>query len=84
MKISELLTHSFQNREEIKVSISCGCFHCFCIFTPSEIKYWSDSDDPEDEYPGALRTDSETYQGKTAISRAVNTIQLLAMLLGLR
>jgi hypothetical protein len=67
MKISELVTHSFENRAEIETSTKCGCFYCFKIFKPSEIEYWSDSDDPKDEDPGGLITDSSIYKGKTAI-----------------
>jgi hypothetical protein len=34
---------------------------------PSEIRLWSDSDDPNDEDPGALRPDTAAFRGMTAI-----------------
>ena len=66
MKISEIVTHSFTNRDEIERSSKCACFHCFSKFEASDIEYWSDSDDPEDEDPGGLRSDDEGFLGKTA------------------
>ena len=67
MKISELLTHSYLNRDEIERSDMCTCFHCFSKFRSNKIVLWTDSDDPKDDDPGAARSDDEGYRGKTAI-----------------
>jgi hypothetical protein len=64
---SNAVAHSFQNRAEVERSESCACFHCFARFAPSEIRLWTDSDDPSDEDPGALRPDTDTFRGATAI-----------------
>lgn len=34
--------HASSHREEILASSACGCFYCHEIFTPSEIKRWTD------------------------------------------
>jgi hypothetical protein len=34
--------HSTHHREEIRSSERCGCFYCLAIFTPFEIKEWTD------------------------------------------
>lgn len=65
--VSEAVAHSFNNRDEVKRSQSCVCFHCFARFTPDEIELWSDSIDPNDDDPGALRDDNARYPGMTAI-----------------
>ena len=32
--------HSFQNRDEVLASDTCGCFYCLSIFPTSEIHEW--------------------------------------------
>jgi len=64
---SQAVDHSFENRAELERSESCACFNCFAKFSPSEIRLWTDSDDPNDEDPGALRADSDQHKGLTAI-----------------
>ena len=64
---SQAVAHSFENRAELERSESCACFNCFAKFSPSEIRLWTDSDDPNDEDPGALRADSDQHKGLTAI-----------------
>jgi hypothetical protein len=64
---SHAVAHSFQNRAEVERSESCACFHCFARFAPSDIRLWSDSEDPDDEDPGALRDDTGQFPGLTAI-----------------
>jgi hypothetical protein len=34
--------HCIQNRQELEASSQCGCFYCFSIFAPVEIKEWID------------------------------------------
>ena len=63
---SHALTHSFQNRAEVERSESCACFHCYARFAPTDIRLWTDSDDPNDEDPGALRDDAAPFRGMTA------------------
>ena len=36
-------THSRYHRKEIESSNSCGCFYCFNMFLPCEIKEWTDN-----------------------------------------
>ena len=65
--IAQALPHTVNNRDEVLRSEFCACFYCLARFPPSEIYLWSDSDDPEDEDPGALREDSNGFAGTTAI-----------------
>jgi hypothetical protein len=65
--LSRAVSHSFQNRTEIERSQACACFHCFAHFAPSEIRLWTDSDNPRDKDPGALRPDTDPFRGMTAI-----------------
>jgi hypothetical protein len=60
------IAHSFQNRAEILASESCACFHCFARFSPADIHYWTDSDDPEWGDRGAREPDFARYPGQTA------------------
>ena len=64
---SSAVSHSYQNRDEIKRSVTCACFHCLARFSPNEILLWTDSIDPDDEDSGALRPDTDVYLGMTAI-----------------
>src|SRR5262245_35128668 len=64
---SHAVAHSFQNRAEVERSESCACFHCYARFSPADIRLWTDSDDPNDEDPGALRDDTDRFRGTTAI-----------------
>ena len=36
--------HSIYHRNEVLTSEWCGCFHCRCVFSPSEITEWVDQD----------------------------------------
>lgn len=36
---------AMHNRKEIMAAAKCGCYHCTAIFTPAEIKEWTDDDD---------------------------------------
>ena len=64
---AELVAMSFRNRPEIEASTFCGCFHCLRFFEPRDVVLWTDSVDPNDDDPGALRSDDERYSGTTAI-----------------
>ena len=63
---SHAITHSFQNRAEVERSESCACFYCYARFAPSDIRLWTDSEDPNDDDSGALRDDTSTFRGVTA------------------
>jgi hypothetical protein len=65
ISLSEAVKHSFLNRAEVEQSESCACFYCFSRFASSEIRLWTDSDDPEEG--SALRKDTGIYNGVTAI-----------------
>ena len=67
MSIAEVVARSYLNRKEVENSEKCGCFGCLSIFLPSDIALWSDSEDPRDDDPGSLRSDSERFRGNTAI-----------------
>lgn len=64
---AQAVAHSYRNRLEVERSESCACFHCFARFSPTDICLWKDSDDPNDEDPGALRDDTSPFHGMTAI-----------------
>lgn len=38
---------SIHHRAAIMRSASCGCFYCLDIYTPSDIKEWTDTSEPE-------------------------------------
>ena len=63
---SQAVAHSFQNRAEVERSQTCACFHCYARFAPTDIRLWTDSDDPNDEDPSALRDDASRFRGMTA------------------
>ena len=63
---SHAVAHSFQNRAEILASESCACFHCFARFPPADIRYWTDSDDPDYGDWGPAEPDFVRYPGQTA------------------
>ncbi len=63
---SHAVAHSFRNRAEVERSQSCACFHCFARFAQTEIRLWTDSTDPDDEDPGALRPDTDRFRGMAA------------------
>ena len=63
---ARVVAHSFQNRAEVERSESCACFHCFARFTPAEIRYWTDSDDPDYGDWGPAEPDFVRYPGQTA------------------
>ena len=67
MTPAEAIARTFANRAEIERSETCGCYNCQAIFRPSEVTLWSDSQDPDDDDPGALRDDNSRYRGYTAI-----------------
>ena|SRR5581483_11181023 len=60
------IAHSFRNRAEILASESCACFLCFSRFTPADIRYWTDSDDPGWGDFGPGEPDFVRYPGQTA------------------
>jgi hypothetical protein len=64
---AEAIAHSYRNRNEIEQSEVCACFHCFARFAPIEIRLWTHSDNPDDDDPGAVRDDTATVRGMTAI-----------------
>jgi hypothetical protein len=37
--------HSCRHRPEILRSDLCGCFYCFAVFGPGDIREWTDTDD---------------------------------------
>jgi hypothetical protein len=63
---AQAVAHSFQNRAEVERSDSCACFYCYARFTPAEIRYWADSDDPDYGDYGSGEPDFERYPGQTA------------------
>ncbi len=63
---SQAIAHSFQNRAEVERSEFCACFHCFSRFTPADIRYWTDSDDPDWGDSGPGEPDFARYPGQTA------------------
>lgn len=40
LELAKIHDHSFENKEEIMKSNTCGCFYCKEMFAPSEIKEW--------------------------------------------
>lgn len=42
LELTKIHEHSFENKEEIMKSNTCGCFYCLEMFVPSEIKEWID------------------------------------------
>jgi hypothetical protein len=64
---AQAVAHTYMNRSEIEASERCGCYSCFRQFPPSEVALWSDSTDPADEEPGALRADDGKFPGYTAV-----------------
>ena len=64
---AQAVAHSYMNRAEVEQSSLCGCYQCLATFPPSDVVLWSDSTDPNDEDPGALRPDASRYRGMTAI-----------------
>lgn len=62
--IAEAVAHSYWNRVEVKASDRCACFHCLARFSPSEIKIWRDSEDPN--YDGGPLSDDGPFPGMTA------------------
>jgi len=38
--------HSSQHRAEIEASARCGCFFCFRTFASTDIKAWTDKNQP--------------------------------------
>jgi hypothetical protein len=43
--VSGAHSHSSNHRDEIKNSLTCGCFYCTSTFAPKEIEEWIDEDD---------------------------------------
>jgi len=66
VNLSQAVAHSYYNRAEVMASDRCACFHCFARFLPTEIKYWTDSEDPDYGDWGPPEPDFERYPGKTA------------------
>lgn len=44
LELAKIHDHSFENKEEIMKSNTCGCFYCKEMFAPSEIKEWGDDE----------------------------------------
>ena len=42
-EMSEWGRRSFKNRELLNTATSCGCYYCGKIYTPTEIKEWTDN-----------------------------------------
>ena len=64
--LSQLVAKTYMNRVDVEASDLCGCYSCLKIFESKVISLWSDSMDPADEEPGALRQDGTGYKGFTA------------------
>ncbi|MFD1711384.1 cytoplasmic protein [Ottowia sp. GY511] len=64
--LSRAVAHSCRNRDEVMRSDACACFHCFVRFEAHAIRLWTDSEDPRDDDPGALRDDASPFPGATA------------------
>ena len=64
---AEAAACSYMNRAEINQSKHCGCFRCFAQFEPTAVTLWSDATDPNDDDPGALRSDDDQFKGNTAV-----------------
>ena len=43
--VSDAYSHSSNHRDEIKNSLTCGCFYCTSTFSPKAIEEWIDEDD---------------------------------------
>ena len=75
---SAAIAHSYLNRAEVLDSDVCGCFYC-CKLVPKEDLLWTDSNDPEDEEPGAVRPD----KGETAVCPACDSASIIGSASGL-
>lgn len=44
-ELLDVLHHaSFRNENDVKISTTCGCFHCMKIFDSKEVTNWCDQD----------------------------------------
>ena len=59
--IAEAISKTYLNRDVITASQTCGCYRCRRLFSPSDIVLWADSNDPNDDDPGALRGQQDQY-----------------------
>ena len=66
------------NRAAVEASETCGCYSCLRVFQTKEIRLWSDSTDPADENPGALRSDGRGFKGFTAVCPFCEDTSVLA------
>ena len=66
VSLSHAVAHSFQNRAEVERSDLCACFYCFARFPPADIRYWTDSNDPDWGDLGPEEPDFVRYPGQTA------------------
>ena len=41
--------YAMHNRKIVESAQSCGCYHCLKVFSPSEIKEYTDTDDKLDD-----------------------------------
>lgn len=78
MSPAEAVASTYMNRSAIEASEKCGCYRCLAVFSPREITLWCDSVDPEDEDPGALRTDIDKFKGMTAVCPICEDDSLIA------
>jgi hypothetical protein len=55
-QLKEAGRHSFRNKDEIMASEICGCFCCYKIYPPSEIKVWYKEESTYDGITGFTAT----------------------------
>jgi hypothetical protein len=65
--LADVVAKTYMNRAAIQISDSCGCYSCLKIYKAELVSLWTDSLDPEDEEPGALRSDTDKYEGFTGV-----------------
>ncbi len=45
MQVHQAARLAMHNKTQLDNTSKCGCYHCFAIFTPQEIKEWTDDGD---------------------------------------
>lgn len=70
LSAAEGIARTYLNRDEVEASDVCGCYRCVRLFAPTEVTLWADSNDPNDEDPGALREANDKFRGLTAVCPA--------------
>lgn len=49
MNVSDAAHYSMHNRKQVEDAQVCGCYHCLKVFSPSEIKEYTDVEDKLDD-----------------------------------